>query len=170
MNKSNPLFAVIVCLAVAACDRQEATLNNIESETAAEESPTVTEESSAAAETPVTDLAPLVDSEWRLINLCGDAMPEGAGVSLSFSKDGAIAGRASVNRYNGAFRFEDGELIAGPFMVTRMAGPPEAMEREHAYLVAIEAAKGVAKSADGELLIHVEGKELPLRFVAVDTP
>jgi heat shock protein HslJ len=54
--------------------------------------------------------------------------------------------------------------------MTRMAGPPEAMEREAKYLAALEAAKSVARSASGELLITVADKELPLRFVATDPP
>lgn len=123
-----------------------------------------------AKATPVADLASLENTHWRLINLCGKAMAADAGVTLSFLPEGRIGGRAAVNRYSGEFRLVDGALKAGPFMTTRMAGPPEAMEREQAYLAALGAAKGVAKSAAGELVITVEGNEHPLRFAAAEEP
>jgi heat shock protein HslJ len=123
-----------------------------------------------AKATPVADLAKLENTHWRLVDLCGQAQPAEAAITLSFLKEGRIGGRAAVNRYSGGFQIVDGQLKSGPFIMTRMAGPPEAMEREAKYLAALEAAKSVARSASGELLITVADKELPLRFVATDPP
>lgn len=160
MKKSNLLLLPAIALITFAASDLHA---ESESKPTSGEAPVV-------AATPVADLATLENTHWRLIDLCGKAMPADAGVTLSFLPESRITGRAAVNRYSGEFRVVDGALKAGPFITTRMAGPPEAMEREQAYLAALGAAKGVAKSAAGELVITIEGKEHPLRFAAVEQP
>lgn len=118
----------------------------------------------------VTDFSTLVDREWKLVNLCGERIPEDAGVSLVFLEDDRVAGSASVNRYNGSFRSTDAGIEAGPMASTRMAGPPEAMEREQKYLAALADAKSVSLIGGDVLVIAVENQELPLRFEAAETP
>ena len=118
----------------------------------------------------VTDFASLAGSEWKLADLCGEAVAEDAGMTLSFLEEGRVAGGASVNRYNGPFLLADDGVEAGPFATTRMAGPPEAMERERAYLAALAAAKSVSTIGGDQLVIAVDGRELPLRFEVVESP
>jgi heat shock protein HslJ len=158
MKKTNLLALPAIALIVfASCNAH-----------AESESKTKPGETPVAVATPVADLATLENTHWRLIDLCGKPMPADAGVTLSFLPESQITGRAAVNRYSGGFRVVDGVLKSGPFITTRMAGPPEAMEREQAYLAAIGAAKSVAKTAAGELVVTVEGKEHPLRFAAAE--
>jgi heat shock protein HslJ len=121
-------------------------------------------------EIPVTDLAPLVGREWKLIDLCGVEVPEDSKASLTFLADERITGSGSVNRFNGPMRLVDGRIDTGPIATTRMAGPPEDMEREHLYLNALGSAKNISTLGDDQLIIAVEDKELPLRFRSATTP
>lgn len=118
----------------------------------------------------VTDFSTLVGSEWRLVDFCGDAIPDDAGVTLAFLDGGRVAGSASVNRYNGAFATGEDGLDVGPFATTRMAGPPEAMERERDYLAALTSAKSVSTISGDQLVIAVDGRDLPLRYEVVQSP
>lgn len=118
----------------------------------------------------VTELAPLVGKEWRLTDLCGEVMPGDARATLKFMPEDRISGRATVNRYNGPLRLVKDGIEVGPFATTRMAGSPEDMERERAYLAALEAAKSISTIGDDQLVIAVDGKELPLRFELIPQP
>jgi heat shock protein HslJ len=68
-----------------------------------------------------------------------------------------------VNRFNGRTRGRDGELQAGPFMSTKMAGPPELMALEGRYLKALGAATEFAATGD-TLRVKVKGEAQPLVF------
>ena len=59
-------------------------------------------------------------------------------VTLGF-QDERAGGRAPVNRYFGMCRQDpDGRLSIGPVGMTMMAGPPQAMAAETAYLSLLE--------------------------------
>ena len=74
-------------------------------------------------------------------------------VTLGF-QDGRAGGRAPVNRYFGMCREEPGgRLQMGPFGMTMMAGPPEAMAAETAFMALLE---GVRR-------FDLEGDRLTLR-------
>jgi len=124
----------------------------------------------APEETLVAEAAPLVGREWKLVDLCGVGIPEDSKASLMFLPDDRVTGSGSVNRFNGPLRIVDGAIEAGPIASTRMAGSPEEMEREQLYLNALGAAKSVRTLGDDQLIIHVDGKDLPLRFRSVTSP
>src|SRR5262245_1176287 len=81
-------------------------------------------------------LAALGELELRLARLVvgGEelALPEARPLTARLAAPGKIAGRSAVNQYSGAFALgEDGALRwSGGFLMTRMAGPPEAMALE----------------------------------------
>ena len=77
-------------------------------------------------------------------------------ITLGF-QEGRAGGRAPVNRYFGMCRVgADGHLDIGPLGMTMMAGPPQAMAAESAYMrlledvVAFEVAEGVLTLSDAE--------------------
>jgi heat shock protein HslJ len=83
----------------------------------------------------------LVDREWELKTITVDntriIMHVDSTQTLRFGSDGKITGFAAVNRFGGTYKFSpDGVLsFPGPGLIsTRMAGPPELMEKERAYL------------------------------------
>lgn len=61
-------------------------------------------------------------------------------MSVRFAPDGQVAGFAAVNQLSGTYRVSaEGKLSWGKagFATTRNMGPPELMEKEHAYLRAL---------------------------------
>lgn len=111
----------------------------------------ILQEQEAAARQKQTEeaLAKLAGTDWRLVRIGEKESAEGVTSSLSFKADGSVSGRAGVNRYSGAFKMENGKLKTGPFITTRMAGKPEAMKQESAFMAALSAVRA---------LVLVEGK------------
>lgn len=59
---------------------------------------------------------------------------------IKFEKNGGVGGFASVNRFFGSMEIDDKGIAkwGGPFGVTRMAGPPDAMKQESDFLNALQ--------------------------------
>jgi len=160
MQKMRPLLTTIALIAaLCACKPGESSQ---------EPADDTGQQPATSLEILVTDLSTLKESEWILIDLCGTPMPDDANISLAVLEDGRISGNAAVNRYSGPLILDEGVFHFGPFMTTRMAGPPEAMDRESAFLQALSAATSIRMSDDGQLIIAVENQEHPLRFKPVD--
>lgn len=85
----------------------------------------------------------IVGIEWHLIKMTlnSDPIPlgENSKVIFSCSSEGEVAGLATINRYFGNLKLnEDGEIVWNKaFGMTRMAGPPELMQQESAYMDAL---------------------------------
>ncbi len=106
----------------------------------------------------------LTASAWRLEDLGGAAVLEGASPTLEFPEAGRVAGHASCNRFFGSVEISSDSLRFGPLGSTRMACAEAAMSQEGRYLKALEGAERFR--IDGpELLIHSKGIAKPLRFV-----
>jgi heat shock protein HslJ len=73
---------------------------------------------------------------WRFTELEGADIDgaEHATPFLTFDGDGQVYGLAGVNRVRGTWRLEAHSLTFGPVVSTLMAGPPDAMTREHQVL------------------------------------
>jgi len=61
-------------------------------------------------------------------------------LTVEFATDGTLSGSGGVNRFNGGFESTDKSVKIGPLAATRMAGEPELMAQETAYLKALETA------------------------------
>lgn len=82
--------------------------------------------------------APLTSIEWGCTSIAGHAMPAGASPTLVVSLPDRANGNAGVNRYFGTVDFERESMRFSRLGATRMAGPPERMELERAFLDALE--------------------------------
>lgn len=106
--------------------------------------------------------------EWRLAGWITDGMERAlvpdSSVTISFDPTGKLSGNASVNRFNGLYRFNaqgDLEWPRAGFSVTRMSGPPELMRQERAFLTVlrrtrhyrVEGEQLVLESADGAVVL-----------------
>jgi heat shock protein HslJ len=87
------------------------------------------------------NLERLVDREWELKTITVDntrvIMHVDAAQTLRFGSDGRVTGFGAVNRFGGAYQFSPEGVLTWPapgLVSTRMAGPPELMEKERAYL------------------------------------
>jgi heat shock protein HslJ len=101
------------------------------------------------------NLDKLVNRQWELKTLTVDGqrviMHVDATQTVRFGADGKVTGFAGVNRYGAAYAFSPEGALAwpGPGIVsTRMAGPPELMEKEGAFL------KGLPKTSRAVVAGH----------------
>jgi heat shock protein HslJ len=85
------------------------------------------------------------------------------GITAVFGADGSLSGNASVNQYSTTYTVSGETMsVGGAIVTTKMAGPPEAMEQEAAYLAAlpltatytIEGNELWLRDAEGAALAH----------------
>lgn len=87
---------------------------------------------------------------WHLTH--GVPIPAGVTITARFV-DGTVAGHAAVNRYRAQYQSERGGLSIGPGATTMMAGAPDAMAAERAYLTLLESVVAYRIGPDGRSLI-----------------
>jgi heat shock protein HslJ len=109
-------------------------------------------------------------TQWDLIRAT-DPTVEWAAVQVTLGlQEGRAGGRSAVNRYFGTCRELPGnQLELGPFGMTMMAGPPEAMAAETAYHRLLEQVRGFRVGDDELVLVDESGLEL-LAFVPSADP
>ena len=118
---------------------------------------------------PRTLAAELEGATWTLTELSGKpfAAPAGGRGAPTLQFDAAkksANGFSGVNRYFGGYEKDGDKLKFGALAGTRMAGPPEAMQAESAFL-AVLASVSQWQIADGVLALQSEGKVVA-RFTA----
>jgi heat shock protein HslJ len=98
----------------------------------------------------------LENTEWQVASLSGFSDPVPAtGRPLTLRLESAtkrVSGFAGVNRIQGSYELNGSSLRFGPLAATRMAGPPDAMAREAAFLNALEK---VSRWKSGSSLIEL---------------
>jgi len=85
----------------------------------------------------------LVGTQWLVTNYNNgtEAIVSTVGdvdLTALFDETGKVSGFAGVNTYNGDYTLEGASVKIGPLATTKMAGPPELMEQEQLYLVALQ--------------------------------
>jgi heat shock protein HslJ len=87
------------------------------------------------------NLDKLIGRQWQLKTITVDGSPVIMHVDatqlIRFGSDGKVTGFGGVNRYSGAYQFSPEGALSwpGPGLIsTRMAGPPELMDKERAFL------------------------------------
>ncbi|HMO66454.1 MAG TPA: META domain-containing protein [Verrucomicrobiota bacterium] len=112
------------------------------------------------------NLAPLREADLKLARLVADGqtitVPAERPPALQFLADGGVAGFAGVNRFNGAFTLgPEGTLTWGPGLAaTRMAGPPERMALENAFMKALPATTRLGVLPYGVVFQSEDGKNV----------
>jgi uncharacterized lipoprotein YbaY len=102
----------------------------------------------------VVDL--VVGREWVLESIGGADVTVMRPASLRFDDDGRVTGSTGVNRMFGGYDISDGRLSITTPGTTLMAGPPEAMATETAFLRAITGGGDLA--VDGDRLTIGDGE------------
>jgi heat shock protein HslJ len=83
------------------------------------------------------------------------------GITALFGADGSLSGNASVNQYTTTYSTSGETMsVAGAIATTKMAGPPEAMEQEAAYLAALPLTATYTIEGDELWLRDAEGAAL----------
>ena len=114
----------------------------------------------------------IVGLEWHLIKMTlnSDPIPlvENSKVTFSCSSEGEVAGLATINHYFGNLKInEDGGIIWNKaFGMTRMAGPPELMKQESAYMDALTKTSRMYLN-DSKLELRNKDRSYVLEFVKI---
>lgn len=113
--------------------------------------------------------APLTGTVWQTTSYSdgtdGDQPVSSDGViTATFGTDGSLSGKATINEYSTTYTATaDGKMTIDPqIMTTKMAGPPDLMAQEAAYLAAlpktatytIEAYELWLRDASGDIVAH----------------
>jgi len=109
--------------------------------------------------------AALTGISWRPITLGNEAIPEDSGIFVSFAVDGEIKGRGGCNNFFGSLEQTESGIQIGPLGVTRMACPPPIMNRESAFLEALQKTRDFQTNDESMRLLDDEGSVLA-EFVA----
>ncbi len=104
--------------------------------------------------------AALTGINWRPIMLGNEAIPEDSGIFVSFAVDGGIKGRGGCNNFFGSLEQTESGIEIGPLGVTRMACPPPIMNRESAFLEALQKTRGFQTNDESMRLLDDEGSVL----------
>ena len=78
----------------------------------------------------------------------------------AFGSDGRVTGYGGVNRFAGTYKFSPQGVLSFPapgLITTRMAGPPEIMDKERAYLKGLAQATRAIVAKDGLQLQNEDG-------------
>jgi heat shock protein HslJ len=82
-------------------------------------------------------------------------------ITAVFGEDGSLSGNASVNQYSTAYSTAGEEMsLDAQIVTTKMAGPPELMEQEAAYLAALPQTATYTIEGDELWLRDAEGAAL----------
>lgn len=108
----------------------------------------------------------LVGTEWRLESINGQDVMERSTASLQFPESGRVTGNGSCNTFVGAVAIDNESIIFRQMASTKMACMGGASEQETRYMQALSQAQRY-QVVDGQLLIHVQGMDQPLRFIKV---
>lgn len=105
------------------------------------------------------DPARLLAGDWRLTEMAGQALPDGAEITLSVM-DGQVGGKSACNRYIGAITIGGEGIGIGPLAGTRMACAQPVMAVETAYLQGLGRVSGFDIADDGGLILTADGDAL----------
>jgi heat shock protein HslJ len=97
-----------------------------------------------------TDPKSLGGGKWVLVSMNSNGAIPGANLSLEFGANNAVSGFSGVNRFSGTCTTSTGQLKFGALVSTKMAGSPELMKTEQAYLAALASVRNF--SLEGGLL------------------
>lgn len=113
---------------------------------------------------------PLEGVTWKLWELSGNEIsPAGEADPVTITFDpatGQVSGFSGVNRFHGSYTIDDSVISFGPVISTRMAGAPELMELESAFLKFVSTDVDF-EITDGRLALAINETEIA-RFVPID--
>jgi heat shock protein HslJ/uncharacterized protein YecT (DUF1311 family) len=123
------------------------------------ETPTAMESAEAPLPAPADSVAPVRrGAEWRLTDWIVNGAPRqlvaDSNVTIAFNPSGKLSGNASINAFSGSFRFDAEGRLQWPrtgFTLTRMAGPPDLLAQERAFLDSLR--RTVHYHSDGQQLM-----------------
>ena len=83
-------------------------------------------------------------TSWSAASIGKQPVPDDPEMYVSFEQDGKITGHGGCNRFFGALEQSESGFTIGPLGSTRMACPEPIMQREFAFLEALQNMKSYA--------------------------
>jgi heat shock protein HslJ len=105
--------------------------------------------------------------EWRPTLLGSDEIAADSGMFVLFAVDGSIKGNGGCNSFFGSLQKTDDGLSVGELGASRMACPAEIMDREMAFMKALQGTTQFAMG-EGSLQLLGAGNVLLAELVAPD--
>ena len=109
--------------------------------------------------------AELTGITWRPVTVGGEPVPEDSGMYVQFEVDGSIKGHGGCNGFFGSLQQSESGFEVGPLGATRMACPEEVMDREMAFLDAVQKTQGFESGGSSMSLLN-EASGILAEFVA----
>ncbi len=109
--------------------------------------------------------AELTGISWRPVSVGDQEIPEDSGLYVLFEVDGSIKGHGGCNGFFGSLEKADSGIAVGRLGATRMACPDEIMDREMAFMDAVQRTRDFRSGGDRMSLIDEGGSVLAV-FVA----
>jgi heat shock protein HslJ len=125
--------------------------------------------SAPGAKAPAEDAKPTASTafegtEWRLVDVGGvTAIPGRADrpASVSFDRESAsVHGTSGLNSFFGPYALDGAKLRVENVAMTKMAGPPELMQQESAFVSALHSARSWRVNGDELELLDEKGAVL----------
>ena len=82
--------------------------------------------------------AEITGISWRPVTVGSAAIPDDSGIFILFEVDGSITGHGGCNRFSGSLEKSDSGIAVGQLASTRMACSDEIMNRELAFMEAVQ--------------------------------
>lgn len=83
----------------------------------------------------------LTGVSWRPEVVGAESMPEDSGMFVRFEVDGSFKGNGGCNSFFGSLEQSESGVSVGPIGATRMACPEPIMNRETAFITALQTTK-----------------------------
>lgn len=109
--------------------------------------------------------AGLTGVSWRPVMVGNETIPEDSGMFIRFEVDGSIKGHSGCNGFFGSLQQTKSGITVGPLGSTRMACPEPIMNREAAFLDAVQKTTSFASEKDSMRLVD-DGSTVLAEFVA----
>ena len=111
--------------------------------------------------------AELTGVRWRPTYIGPEAVPGDAGLWVEFAVDGSVNGHAGCNTFFGSLTQTDSGIEVGSLASTRMACPEPIMNRESAFLSALQQATVFEVSTDRMTSLDAD-RTLLIEFAATE--
>ena len=109
--------------------------------------------------------AELTGISWRPVSVGDQEIPDDSGLYVLFEVDGSIKGHGGCNGFFGSLERSDSGIAVGQLGSTRMACPGVIMDRETAFMNAVQKTRDFKFGSGGMSLLDAEGHVLAT-FVA----
>ena len=94
--------------------------------------------------------------EWVVEDVNRKGSIDGARLTLTFSADGRLMGRAGCNTYSGRYSLSGEGLAVADLVSTRKACAPSLMQQEEMFLKVLADVQRFAISSTGALILHAK--------------